>query len=159
MNPSSISHPHAIMMVGLPGSGKTFFAQQFSEMFNAPFVDSQFISEHSLDSNASEEVCQRFLAEIARTQINEEWLLESNNFDILNNQSQRNTKRGLDMIIAIILMVLASPVVLITAIIIKFKSKGPVIFKQIRIGENGKKFKIYKFRSMKIHDRDRKSVV
>jgi len=55
------------MMVGLPGSGKTFFAQQFSEMFNAPFVDSQFISEHSLDSNASEEVCQRFLAEIART--------------------------------------------------------------------------------------------
>ncbi|TWP20870.1 ATP-binding protein [TM7 phylum sp. oral taxon 346] len=67
MNPSSISHPHAIMMVGLPGSGKTFFAQQFSEMFNAPFVDSQFISEHSLDSNASEEVCQRFLAEIART--------------------------------------------------------------------------------------------
>ena len=81
-------------------------------------------------------------------QINEEWLLESNGFDILNNQSQRNTKRGLDIIIALILMVFASPIALITAIVIKFESKGPIIFKQIRIGENGKKFKIYKFRSM-----------
>ena len=85
-------------------------------------------------------------------QINEEWLLESNGFDILNNESQKNIKRGLDIIIALILMVLASPIALITAIVIKFESKGPVIFKQIRIGENGKKFKIYKFRSMRIHD-------
>ena len=85
-------------------------------------------------------------------QINEEWLLESNGFDILNNQSQRNTKRGLDIIIALILMVFTSPIALITAIVIKFESKGPIIFKQIRIGENGKKFKIYKFRSMRIHD-------
>ena len=85
-------------------------------------------------------------------QINEEWLLESNGFDILNNQSQRNTKRGLDIIIAIILMILSSPIALITAIVIKFESEGPIIFKQIRIGEHGKKFKIYKFRSMKIHD-------
>ena len=85
-------------------------------------------------------------------QINEEWLLVSNGFDILNNESQKNIKRGLDIIIAIILMVLASPIALITAIVIKFESKGPIIFKQIRIGENGKKFKIYKFRSMRIHD-------
>ena len=85
-------------------------------------------------------------------QINEEWLLESNGFDILNNESQKNIKRGLDIIIAIILMVLASPIALITAIVIKFESKGPIIFKQIRIGENGKKFKIYKFRSIRIHD-------
>ena len=85
-------------------------------------------------------------------QINEEWLLESNGFDILNNESQRNIKRGLDLIIAIILMVLTSPIALVAAIIIKIESKGPIIFKQIRIGENGKKFKIYKFRSMRIHD-------
>ena len=85
-------------------------------------------------------------------QINEEWLLESNGFDILNNESQRNIKRGLDLIIAAILMFLASPIALIAAIIIKIESKGPIIFKQVRRGENGKKFKIYKFRSMKIHD-------
>ena len=76
-------------------------------------------------------------------QINEEWLLESNGFDILNNESQRNIKRGLDLIIAIILMVFASPVALIAAIIIKIESKGPIIFKQIRTGENGKKYPKY----------------
>ena len=87
--------------------------------------------------------------------IDEEWLLESNGFDILSNESQRNIKRGLDLIIAIILMILTFPIWIITALIIKIESPGPVIFKQVRIGENMKKFKIYKFRSMKIHDMEK----
>ena len=85
-------------------------------------------------------------------QINEEWILHSNGFDILNNEMQRNIKRGMDLILALILMVVLSPLALITAIIIKCESKGPVIFKQTRIGENMKPFKVYKFRSMKLHD-------
>ena len=85
-------------------------------------------------------------------QINEEWILQSNGFDILNNEMQRNIKRGMDLILALILMVVLSPLALITAIIIKCESKGPVIFKQTRIGENMKSFKVYKFRSMKLHD-------
>ena len=85
-------------------------------------------------------------------QINEEWILQSNGFDILNNEMQRNIKRGMDLILALILMVVLSPLALITAIIIKCESKGPVIFKQTRIGENMKPFKVYNFRSMKLHD-------
>ena len=85
-------------------------------------------------------------------QINEEWILQSNGFDILNNEMQRNIKRGMDLILALILMVVLSPLALITSIIIKCESKGPVIFKQTRIGENMKSFKVYKFRSMKLHD-------
>ena len=85
-------------------------------------------------------------------QINEEWILQSNGFDILNNEMQRNIKRGMDLILALILMVVLSPLALITSIIIKCESKGPVIFKQTRIGENMKPFKVYKFRSMKLHD-------
>ena len=90
-------------------------------------------------------------------QINEEWLLESNGFDILNNEMQRNIKRGMDLILALILMVILSPLALITAIIIKFESKGPVIFKQTRIGENMKPFRVYKFRSMRLHDPNKHS--
>ena len=41
-----------------------------------------------------------------------------------------------------------SPVFLITALLIKLESKGPIIFKQERLGKNGNIFKIYKFRSM-----------
>ena len=85
-------------------------------------------------------------------QINEEWLLQSNGFDILSNEMQKNIKRGLDLILALTLMVILSPLALITAIIIKMESKGPVIFKQTRIGENMKPFRVYKFRSMRMHD-------
>lgn len=85
-------------------------------------------------------------------QINEEWLLQSNGFDILSNEMQKNIKRGMDIILALTLMVFLSPLALITATIIKIESKGPVIFKQTRIGENMKPFRVYKFRSMRMHD-------
>ena len=70
---------------------------------------------------------------------------------------QKNIKRGIDLILALTLMVILSPLALITAIIIKMESKGPVIFKQTRIGENMKPFKVYKFRSMRIHDPEKYS--
>ena len=89
--------------------------------------------------------------------INEEWLLQSNGFDILNNEVQRNIKRGMDLILALILMVILSPLALIVSIIIKLESKGPVIFKQMRIGENMRPFKVYKFRSMRLHDPEKYS--
>lgn len=91
------------------------------------------------------------------TKIDEEWLLESNGFDILNNESQKNIKRVFDLIIAVILIIMTIPILLITAIIIKLESPGPVVFKQFRIGKNMKKFKIYKFRSMRVHDSDKYS--
>lgn len=57
-------------------------------------------------------------------------------------------KRMIDIIIAIIILILLLPVFFFTAIAIKIESKGPVIFKQQRLGLNGKVFNIYKFRSM-----------
>lgn len=89
--------------------------------------------------------------------INEEWLLQSNGFDILNNEVQRNIKRGMDLMLALVLMVILSPLALIVSIIIKLESKGPVIFKQMRIGENMRPFKVYKFRSMRLHDPEKYS--
>ena len=58
------------------------------------------------------------------------------------------TKRVLDFIIAGVALVVLSPFLLITAILIKIDSRGPVIFKQERLGKNGIPFKIWKFRSM-----------
>lgn len=57
-------------------------------------------------------------------------------------------KRCLDVSIAGVSLLVLSPVLLITAILIKLESKGPVIFKQERLGLHGVPFKIYKFRSM-----------
>lgn len=61
----------------------------------------------------------------------------------------RFVKRTVDIIVSLVALIVLSPIFLILAIIIKLDSKGPVIFKQARIGKNGKKFMCYKFRSMK----------
>ena len=60
----------------------------------------------------------------------------------------RFIKRFFDFVIALIALVVLSPIFVITALAIKLDSKGPVIFKQKRIGKDGKVFNIYKFRSM-----------
>jgi Sugar transferases involved in lipopolysaccharide synthesis len=57
-------------------------------------------------------------------------------------------KRVIDFILALLGLIILSPLLLITAIVIKIESKGPAIFKQDRLGQNGTTFKIYKFRSM-----------
>lgn len=57
-------------------------------------------------------------------------------------------KRTCDIVISFLGLLILSPVLLLTALIIKIDSRGPVIFKQKRLGKNGKVFDIYKFRSM-----------
>ena len=57
-------------------------------------------------------------------------------------------KRFFDIFFSLLILLLFSPLYLITAIAIKLDSKGPVIFKQERVGRKGKVFHIYKFRSM-----------
>lgn len=62
---------------------------------------------------------------------------------------QRFIKRAIDLVCALILMVLASPFMIITAIAIKLYDGGPVLYKQVRCTRDMKEFKILKFRSMR----------
>lgn len=57
-------------------------------------------------------------------------------------------KRLLDVIFAFLLLVLLSPLMILTAVLIKLESRGPVFFRQDRIGRDGKTFQMIKFRSM-----------
>lgn len=57
-------------------------------------------------------------------------------------------KRVLDLVLTIIGTIIISPILLVIAIAIKLSSKGPILFKQDRLGYHGKVFKIYKFRTM-----------
>ncbi|OTP12315.1 galactosyltransferase [Enterococcus sp. 10A9_DIV0425] len=59
-------------------------------------------------------------------------------------------KRGLDFLLSLVGVILLSPIFLLLCILIKLDSKGPVIFKQKRVGKNKSYFNIYKFRTMKI---------
>ena len=61
-------------------------------------------------------------------------------------------KRGVDILGALVAIVIFSPVMIVTAIMIKRTSSGPVIFSQERVGLQNKPFKMYKFRSMVVQD-------
>ena len=66
------------------------------------------------------------------------------------NGFERNVKRIVDCMIAVILMILFSPLFLICYLTVKSEDGGPAIFKQERIGRFGRPFYIYKFRSMRL---------
>lgn len=63
---------------------------------------------------------------------------------------QRLMKRFLDIVFSAVLIVITSPFMLLTALLIKIYDGGPVLYKQIRCTAGGKEFKILKFRSMKV---------
>ena len=67
-------------------------------------------------------------------------------------------KRFFDFFAALILLIILSPIMLILAIMIKLESKGPVFYRQERITKYGKKFRIFKFRTM-VQDADKKGAL
>lgn len=72
-------------------------------------------------------------------------------------QIVQRLKRGLDLLLATIALLLLFPLMLLTALAIRIESPGPVIFRQTRVGKWGKPFICYKFRSMCIDAETRKS--
>ena len=66
-------------------------------------------------------------------------------------------KRFMDMLLSFICITLGSPVFILTALLVKLTSPGPIIFSQVRVGKYGRHFKFYKFRSMYIDAEARKA--
>jgi lipopolysaccharide/colanic/teichoic acid biosynthesis glycosyltransferase len=71
-------------------------------------------------------------------------------FDYVEKPAYDAVKRVMDVVCSISGLIILSPVFLGTAISIYIDDPGPVLFKQTRIGKDGKPFKIYKFRSMRM---------
>ncbi len=66
----------------------------------------------------------------------------------LLSYTSRIIKKIIDVTFSIIILILLSPLIIFSAIIIKVTSKGPILYSQLRVGKNYKIFKMYKFRSM-----------
>jgi exopolysaccharide biosynthesis polyprenyl glycosylphosphotransferase len=64
------------------------------------------------------------------------------------SEHQRFLKRCFDLVVSAGLLILFSPIMLAAAILIKVDFAGPIIFRQERVGLNGRRFTLYKFRSM-----------
>ncbi|UTR06083.1 sugar transferase [Alkalihalobacillus sp. LMS6] len=84
---------------------------------------------------------ERKIAE-KKTQVREELHINDSNFYLFS-------KRSLDIIASLLGIIFLSPLFLVIAILIKYEDrKGPVFFKQVRVGKDGEEFYMYKFRSM-----------
>ncbi|PWX16667.1 multidrug MFS transporter, partial [Clostridium perfringens] len=86
-------------------------------------------------------------------------LVENNIFakeELKENIKKKNfvyisVKRITDIIVSLLGLIILSPLLILVAILIKIDSKGPIFFSQERVGINGKKFSMYKFRSMVVN--------
>ncbi|WP_375168805.1 exopolysaccharide biosynthesis polyprenyl glycosylphosphotransferase [Sneathia sanguinegens] len=89
------------------------------------------------------------LKKLAIKRLHKKYFVVESGFSSYQDTIKKNIKRIFDICFAIIILIPAIPLMLISAIIIKLESRGPIIYAQERIGENNKAFKIYKFRSMR----------
>lgn len=89
---------------------------------------------------------ERLTGKLSVELINPEWLIFSEGFR--RPLSVRLLKPVIDVVLSSVMLILFLPVILITAILIRLDSEGPVIFAQDRVGKGKKEYKIYKFRSM-----------
>lgn len=67
MKSLSLGQPHAIVMVGIPGSGKSFFAEKFADTFNAPYIEAAFYRHLASDDKAASQLIAHTVSQLAKT--------------------------------------------------------------------------------------------
>jgi len=80
------------------------------------------------------------------TKVNPSWLIFSDGFQ--KSKMQTILKRIEDIVLSLVMLTILSPLLIITAILIKIDSKGPIFFAQDRVGFQNKEYMMHKFRSM-----------
>jgi sugar transferase (PEP-CTERM system associated) len=93
-------------------------------------------------------IYEQYTGKIAVEDLRPSWLIFSSGFH--GTRAQKVVKRLVDMAAGTIGFVLAVPVMLIVALLVRMTSKGPVLYHQQRVGLNGSIFTVHKFRSMRV---------
>ena len=92
-------------------------------------------------------VYEEFTGKIAVENLRPSWLIFSDGFR--KSRLLEATKRGIDVIVALTGLVITGPIMVLVAIAVKLTSPGPAIYAQRRVGQHGRNFTVYKFRSMR----------
>jgi sugar transferase (PEP-CTERM system associated) len=91
---------------------------------------------------------ERMLGQIRIDQLHPGWLIFGKGFN--HTISRDIAKRLFDIVCSCVLLAVAAPVMLLTAISIALESRGPIFYRQERVGQDGKRFSVVKFRSMRV---------
>jgi sugar transferase (PEP-CTERM system associated) len=110
----------------------------------AALLDSRL---RGLQVNDAVEFYEELSGKIWVDALSPQWFVYTNGFDC--SQTGASFKRCFDVTFALLLILLAAPLLVLIAIAIKLGSAGPVLFRQVRVGLHGSPFVIYKFRSMR----------
>ena len=89
---------------------------------------------------------ERLTGKIPVHDLRPSWLIFSDGF--VSRTLFRRVKRAVDLVLAAVLLVLAAPVMAVVAVAIRLELRGPALFRQERMGRNGQRFVLLKFRSM-----------
>lgn len=92
---------------------------------------------------------EHFWSKVPVMHLRSGWLVFAHGFDLIQNPLGLRLKRILDILFALLLLILLSPVFLLIAAFIRLDSPGSSIYRQTRVGEGDKTFTLYKFRSMR----------
>jgi exopolysaccharide biosynthesis polyprenyl glycosylphosphotransferase len=126
------------IIVAIPSIGREQFLRVMDEAFRAnvrvSFVPSHFLSSDSLVNY--QDIDGVLLASLGQP-------TKRTGYELI--------KRTVDLLFAILCLTLGSPLFLLLAVLIRLDSPGPALFKQVRVGHNGRLFEMYKFRSMYVH--------
>ena len=90
---------------------------------------------------------ERARGEVPTESLKASWLVYGHGF--VQGNVRTATKRVFDLVASILLLTIASPVMLLTAIAVRMESRGPIIYRQERVGLGGRTFMCLKFRSMR----------
>ncbi|TFW17283.1 TIGR03013 family XrtA/PEP-CTERM system glycosyltransferase [Duganella callida] len=103
---------------------------------------------HGLKVTDTSDFFERETCQIRVESVQPSWLVFNRGFD--QGMLRRLMKRGFDLTVSAVIMVLTLPLMLVTALCVAAEDGGPVFYQQERVGKNGVTFKVLKFRSMGI---------
>lgn len=103
--------------------------------------------KHGVSFDHLASVYEEYTGKIAVENLRPSWLVFSSGFR--RTRSTRAIKRAFDVVVSAAMFVVALPVMVLVALAVKATSRGPVLYRQNRVGEGGRVFEIYKFRSMR----------
>jgi len=95
-----------------------------------------------------ETIYERLTGKILLDDLKPSWLIFSDGFRA--RRLTRIAKRGLDLLLSGVGVICAAPLMALTALAVRLDSEGPVLYAQERVGEKGRVFTLYKFRSMRV---------
>lgn len=150
---SPIVHNHEDLQLNSSVNGK--FVESYILAGKCEDLSSEFMKRLAVAQFNGNSIYtyESYLTQVLRivppSQLTIDWAF-TEGFRLNRNLTYDRMKRLMDIVAAGIGLVVASPVFLATAIAVKVTSKGPIIFKQTRVGEKEKPFTILKFRTMKV---------